>query len=279
MALLGCSDDATPRAPPLLCNDLDGGCNRTGGGGGGGGGGFDAGVTLRDAGSGGLDAGADGRVTVSGRVVVYQDIVGPALGGASTPGAGWTLRSSRDEALSGLSSDTGGFSLSGIPSEVFAGTAGRFYGLLASPPVTRELGSFRYYPADGSLAIVPAVGFDALQTAVAGANGVVDLDAAHVIVLVRDSFDTGGMPLAGVSVQARSQPVVTYYDSALQSGQLQVGDPRTGNRGIAAVLNLSVPREGAGSATLVLSGVGASVNLDVPLYRRTVTWVTWVPRS
>jgi hypothetical protein len=140
-----------------------------------------------------------------------------------------------------------------------------------------RLRSFRLFDASAGTVVMPAVGLDALQSAVAGAMGLVQPEAGHIVLLARESSDPTARGLAGVRVQPVSEASAVYYDSVLNPEALQLGDAQTGPLGLAVLLNLTAPTMGVREVSMQVTGPTGSVTARVPVLARTVTWVTFTP--
>lgn len=276
---LGCGESPA-RPPSLPCTAGDGGCSEGPiGGGGGGGVVVDGGGGATDAGPGrdvqtATDAAPAETVRVGGRVALYRALTGVVQNGGTSPATGWTVSPlgalETVQEVDGM----GAFALDVVPTTP-AGT-GRVFGILASPP-GRDLRSFRLFDASAGTVVMPAVGLDALQSAVAGAMGLVQPEAGHIVLLARESSDPTARGLAGVRVQPVSEASAVYYDSVLNPEALQLGDAQTGPLGLAVLLNLTAPTMGVREVSMQVTGPTGSVTARVPVLARTVTWVTFTP--
>jgi len=276
---LGCNEPAPARPPALACTALDGGCSSGPIGGAGGGGTVsDAGTSTRiDVGqaSDAVAAADAGVVRVSGRVALFPSVANLGQSTTSVAPTGWTVSVLDVPDLSAELDPMGNFLFEAVPLTSVEGGA-RYYGILASPS-GRDLRSLRVFDAAVSSVVIPALTLDAMQSAVVGAMGLVQPEAAHIVMMTRESADPSARGLAGVRVQPVSEPSAVYYDSMLNPESLQVSDAQTGANGLAVVLNLTAPPMGVREVGLQVTGPGGSVMARVPVMARTITWLTYVP--
>ncbi len=207
---------------------------------------------------------------MSGRVALYQSLPGVVQNGPTVMPAGWTVSVLDAPDLTVELDGTGTFGFEGVP------TAAGYYGLLASP-AGRDLRSLRIFDPAVSTAVLPAVTLEAMQASVAGAMGLVQPEAGHIVLLARESPDPTARGLAGVRVQPVAEPSAVYYDSMLNPESLQVADTQTGALGLAVVLNLTALPTGTREVALQVTGPAGGVNVRVPVLARTITWITYIP--
>lgn len=267
----GCESTTRDRPDALGCEDN--GCAGLGtfvtGGGGGGGGRTDAG--LSDV----TDPDAAALATVTGSLNVFTRF--PAVTGAAVGdggATGWTISPVMREDLVAMTDSAGRFTLTGVPTETFAGVPGRYFSLRARP-VGMDFGSYQVFPATAGAANMLALSFSTLLGSVAGAMVTPDLSRGCVVLFFIDSAGTVSRPVAGVTVDNIRDTSSLLYDNEL--GTLSSTLSASGASGVAAIVNIATlsteSRNGHPFAFRVTRG-GRSASYNTLVFPQTITWMT-----